>query len=83
MEDYGAIDTASSQTSGPKLGKQLRRIMTGRPRAFYSPPGQPPIPVPAVRCAKPFNGLTDCTDLCRKFPNAGHTTTCCKCYPAC
>ena len=57
--------------------------MTGRPRAFYSPPGQPPIPVPAARCAKPLNGLTDCTDLCRKFPNAGHTTTCCKCYPAC
>ena len=57
--------------------------MTGRPRAFYSPPGQPPIPVPAARCAKPLNGLTDCTDLCRKFPNAPHTTTCCKCYPAC
>ena len=57
--------------------------MTGRPRAFYSPPGQPPIPVPAARCAKPLNGLTDCTDLCRKFPNAGHTMTCCKCYPAC
>ena len=37
----------------------------------------------AARCAKPLNGLTDCTDLCRKFPNAGHTTTCCKCYPAC
>ena len=78
--------------------------MTGRQRAFYSPPGQPPIPVPncveikilrgpthwsicaqvpKARCAKPLNGLTDCTDLCRKFPNAGHTTTCCKCYPAC
>ena len=39
--------------------------------------------VPKARCAKPLNGLTDCTDLCRKFPNAGHTTTCCKCYPAC
>ena len=57
--------------------------MTGRPRAFYSPPGQPPIPVPAARCAKGINGLTDCTDLCQKFPNAPHTTTCCKCYPAC
>ena len=57
--------------------------MTGRPRAFYSPPGQPPIPVPAARCAKGINGLTDCTDLCQKFPNADHTTTCCKCYPAC
>ena len=52
-------------------------------RAFYSPPGQPPIPVPAARCAKGINGLTDCTDLCQKFPNAPHTTTCCKCYPAC
>jgi len=57
--------------------------MTGRPRAFYSPPGQPPIPVPKARCAKGINGLTDCTDLCQKFPNAPHTTTCCKCYPAC
>ena len=28
MEDYGAIDTASPQTSGPKLGKQLRRIIS-------------------------------------------------------
>ena len=57
--------------------------MTGRPRAFYSPPGQPPIPVPAARCAKGINGLTDCTALCQKFPNTPHTTTCCKCYPAC
>ena len=39
--------------------------------------------VPKARCAKGINGLTDCTDLCRKFPNAPHTTTCCKCYPAC
>ena len=28
MEDYGAIDTAAPQTSGPKLGKQLRRIIS-------------------------------------------------------
>jgi len=35
---------------------------------------------PAARCAKPLNGLTACTDLCQKFPNAPHTTTCCKCY---
>ena len=39
--------------------------------------------VPKARCAKGINGLTDCTDLCQKFPNAPHTTTCCKCYPAC
>ena len=68
MESYGSIDERSAATP-PKLG---RRIIAAVAAVAL-----------AARCAKPLNGLTDCTDLCRKFPNAGHTTTCCKCYPAC
>ena len=98
MESYGTIDERSAATP-PKFGRRIIAavaavaLVVGASVAvsvnrlpganLFTTHGLICAQVPKARCAKPFNGLTDCTDLCQKFPNAPHTTTCCKCYPAC